>query len=338
MADRPLDRLPEAVLFFDPAGNLVDANRRAEMTLGPCPLGTSIEDVLPIVDDEGAACDLAWLRAGESGRRLAEVHVKIRTHGRARSFAVSGQRDDDGLVLTLRPAGRRVAQERASSELIATVSHEIRSPLTSVKGFTSTMLRRWDRFSDEQKRAMLETINHDADRVTRLLKELLAVSRIDSGRVEVHCERVDLVPLVEGIVDRFSHREDAASRPITIELVNVDIRKGWVDQDKLIQVFTNLIDNALNYGGESPIHVAVTDAGGDIISIAVSDDGPGIPVDQQKRIFDKFGRGKNSRRAGTGLGLYISKGLVEAMGGRIVLTSARDEGAMFDVQLPPVPD
>lgn len=241
-------------------------------------------------------------------------------------------------MITLRTSGRRVVQERASSDLIATVSHEIRSPLTSVKGFTSTMLRRWDRFSDEQKLAMLETINHDADRVTRLLKELLAVSRIDAGRVEVHCERVDLVTLVEGIVERFSHREDAATRPITVEADGSDIRKAWVDQDKITQVMTNLIDNGLNYAGDSPIHVTIKDRGGPAISIAVSDDGPGIPIDQQRRIFDKFGRGKNSRRAGSGLGLYISKGLVEAMNGRIVLTSSADAGAIFDVHLPPVPD
>lgn len=167
----PLDALPEAVLVLDEERRLTHANDRVRPLLGldDDAVGSVLGDVLVLLDESGRACPDPLPSRGTGGR-IAEQVLRVRLDdGRERPVAMAGRwRPEGGIVLTFRAAGRREAVDRARSDVVATVSHEIRSPLTSVKGFTRTMLAKWDRFSDEQKRTMLETINADADRVTRL--------------------------------------------------------------------------------------------------------------------------------------------------------------------------
>lgn len=330
-----LDLLPEAVLVLDEGLSLVHANDRASALLGlpEDAVGLSLDKLIDVRDDSGAPTDEAWLPPRRAETRVAERILRVALpDGRIRPVAASGRFVDDGLVLTFRSAGRRERIDAARSDLVATVSHEIRSPLTSVKGFTSTMLRKWDRFSDEQKRTMLETINHDADRVTRLLKELLAVSRIDAGRVQMHREMVDVVEIVEGLVERVRHREEGLGRDLVLEVDGAPPRM-FVDPDKIEQVFSNLIENALKYAPDSQVRVELS-LDTDALHAVVADDGPGIPADQTRRIFEKFGRGRDQRRSGTGLGLYITRGLVAAHGGRVWCDDTDGAGATFHVVLP----
>ena len=119
------------------------------------------------------------------------------------------------VVLVARDTVARERQERSAAELVSTVAHELRSPLTSVKGFTATLLAKWERFTDEQKQHMLQTVNADADRVTRLISELLDVSRIESGRLELHKQVVDLPALVATGVRRPGRRR-RAGRPLRL--------------------------------------------------------------------------------------------------------------------------
>ena len=330
-----LDLLPEAVLVLDQGLALIHANDRATALLGvPADgVGLSLDKLIDIRDDSGAPMAELWLPPRRPGGRVAERILRVALpDGRIRPVAVSGRFVDDGLVLTFRSAGRRERVDAARSDLVATVSHEIRSPLTSVKGFTSTMLRKWDRFSDEQKRTMLETINHDADRVTRLLKELLAVSRIDAGRVQMHREMVDVVEIVEGLVERVRHRDEGLGRELVVHVHGAPPRM-FVDPDKIEQVFSNLIENALKYAPDSQVRVELAHET-DALHAVIADDGPGIPADQTRRIFEKFGRGRDQRRSGTGLGLYITRGLVNAHGGRVWCEDTDGPGATFHVVLP----
>lgn len=330
-----LDLLPEAVLVLDADRRIVHVNDRAAALLAVDrdAVGDKVADAVTVLGDDGQPCGPSWVPGpGGVAARVAEQVLPVRlADGRTRPVAASGRHlDDGGLVLTFRPAGRREQVDATRSDLIATVSHEIRSPLTSVKGFTSTLLRRWERFSDEQKRTMLETIDHDADRVTRLLRELLAVSRIDARRVQMHRELTDVVELVGGIVDRARHRDE--SRDLVLDVVG-EPQRMLVDADKLEQVFSNLIDNALAYAPGSQVRVRVAQEDG-WLRVAVDDDGPGVPADQARRIFDKFARGRGQRGSGTGLGLYISRGLVQAHGGQVWCESEEGRGATFHVVLP----
>lgn len=330
-----LDMLPEAVVVVDADDTIAAVNDRAGplLALTTNSLGEPLAKAIDVRDEAGVPCQEDWLPPRGSAERIAERILRVALpDGRLRAVAMSGRFVGDRIVLTFRSAGRREQVDAARSDLVATVSHEIRSPLTSVKGFTSTMLRKWDRFSDEQKRAMLETINHDADRVTRLLRELLAVSRIDANRVQLHREMIDLAGILEGLVERSRHRDDGHERDI--ELLSDDaIPTIMADPDKVEQVFTNLLENAIKYAPNSPVRITVT-AESDHVHVVVADEGPGIPADSTRRIFEKFGRGRDNRRSGTGLGLYITRGLIVAHGGTVWCESAENEGARFHVTLP----
>jgi signal transduction histidine kinase len=282
--------------------------------------------------DEGA---LDGEAGTESGTELLVTGRYLRRDGRSTPVT--------GLVLALRGTQVRRRRERRQSDLIATVAHELRSPLTSVKGFTATLLARWDRFTDDQKRMMLQTVDADADRVVRLIAELLDVARLDSGRMELHRVPVDLRELITDQV------RACVAQGVPEETFRIRIPCGLppvaADPDKLRQVLANLLENAVRHGGGT---VTIEAQAGDdqsrseslhtgtegvsSVAVAVSDEGPGIPEDQLSRVFTRFWRG--GRRGGTGLGLSIVKGLVEAHGGVVSAGNGGDGGARFRFTLP----
>lgn len=328
-----LDLLPEAVVVLDAAGRLTACNDRAVAVLGidDKHLGAPLADVCRLQDPSGRS----WMPSTQPpavADRLPEQLVYVEVRGDWRPLTATGRWTDAGLAVTFRSAGRRERLDAVRGDVVATVSHEIRSPLTSVKGFTRTMLAKWERFSDEQKRTMLETIDADADRVTRLLGELLDVSRIDAGRVQLHRRPVDLGAIATDVVDKARHRELGRDRAVEVHVAD-DLPRVHGDPDKLEQVVTNLVDNALHHAPGGHVDVSV-EANGSQIHLVVADDGPGVPDDQQALVFQKFGRGRDSRSTGTGLGLYITRGLVEAHGGELWLDPEADTGASFHVRLP----
>ena len=239
------------------------------------------------------------------------------------------------------------------------MAHELRSPLTSVKGFTATLLAKWTRFTDDQKRVMLETVNADADRVTRLITELLDVSRIESGRMEIHRQLVNIPERVEKIVAGRVAAGDPADR-FKMEVAG-DLPETWLDADKVDQILGNLVENAIRHGAGTVTVVvepavtagarasnhagAVSGAPGSLgkpgslgvagrpaIAVSVRDEGDGVAPELVPRIFRQFWRAK--RRGGAGLGLYIVKGLVEAHGGAITVQRAPGGGAEFRFTMP----
>ena len=331
----PLDLVPEAVLVLDTDHVVRRVNDRVRPLLGAADVvGAPIAAALTLLDDGGEVCADPVPARGTADRIAERLWRVVLPDGRERHVAMSGRFVDDGVVLTFRAAGRRVALDAARSDLVATVSHEIRSPLTSVKGFTRAMLARWDRYSDEQKRTFLETINEDADRVTRLLAELLDVSRIDANRVQLSMTGLDTAALARDVAEKARQRPDGDGRDIVVDATPDVPSLVIADRDKVEQILTNLVNNALRYAPDSQVRLVVRPWAGDGVLVAVADDGPGVPVEQQRAIFRKFGRGRESRRAGTGLGLFITRGLARAHGGDVELDSTPGEGATFTLTLP----
>jgi PAS domain S-box-containing protein len=341
-----LAHLPDAVVVLDADGLVTYANPAAGALLGVATghlTGRPFEAVADLRDAAGNgwwACT-SRLRSMRGVRGVPPRELLLgEADGSERrvDLAATFVRGADGrvrrTVCTLRDAAARRRADLAQAELVSTLAHELRSPLTSVKGFSSTLLHRWDRFGDEQKQHMIKTINADADRVTRLIRELLDVSRIDAGRLELQRQMVDLPYLVGGIAERFAVTDDA----VTIDSAfPPGFPELYADRDKLEQVLTNLVENAVKYGegGKVTITGAAMD---DHVEVGVRDQGDGIPADQLPLIFTKFyqSRHPGGRRstAGTGLGLFISKGIVEAHGGRMWASSEPGRGTEVRFRLP----
>ncbi|MEU0964460.1 ATP-binding protein [Streptomyces sp. NPDC005917] len=341
------DELPDGLVIADEHGIVVCFNAAAARITATAPadaLGQRLEKALPLEDLEGRRW---WqltdpygglaIRVGQPERNLLlpggrEVLVSA-TYVRAEPTGPVRR-----VVVSLRDTEARRRTERSHAELIATVAHELRSPLTSVKGFTATLLAKWERFTDDQKRLMLETVDADADRVTRLIAELLDISRIDSGRLELRRQPVDM----GAAVGRHIQAYVAAGQPADRFLLRIEqpLPALWADPDKVDQVLSNLIENAVRHG-EGTVTIDITPSaslreGEDLentaTSVTVSDEGSGIPEESMNRVFTRFWRG--SKRGGTGLGLYIVKGIVEAHGGTITVGRATSGGAEFRFTLP----
>lgn len=226
------------------------------------------------------------------------------------------------------------ADEEQTVELIATVSHEIRSPLTTIKGFTKTMLDRWDRLGDDTKLEMLQAINTDADRVTRILTELLDVSRLAAGKLTLHLRPVLVEELAQDLAATLADR--SKDHKVVVEPSDGGGLEVLADADKLRQVMTNLIENAQKYSDPGTITVTCSHEGSEGL-IEVADEGPGVPAELEDRLFEKFARRDlPGSPTGTGLGLYISRGLVEAQGGEMGARFS-GSGSTFWVRLPVPP-
>ncbi|MFJ8587026.1 ATP-binding protein [Streptomyces sp. NPDC093595] len=335
------DELPDGLVVADEHGRVVCFNTAAErITAVPRAeaLGRALELALPLEDLKGRRW---WQLTDPYGGLAIRVRQPERNlllpGGREVLVAATYVREHPTgpvrkVVVTLRGTEARRRTERSHAELIATVAHELRSPLTSVKGFTATLLAKWERFTDDQKRLMLETVDADANRVTRLIAELLDISRIDSGRLEVRRQPVDIAAAVGRHIQAHTARGQSPDRFFV--RVRRPLPDLWADPDKIDQVLGNLLENAVRHG-EGTVTIEVAPTGTDDekgTAVTVSDEGPGIPEESMSRVFTRFWRG--SKRGGTGLGLYIVKGIVEAHGGTITVGRGPAGGAEFRFTLP----
>ena len=237
--------------------------------------------------------------------------------------------------MSLRSARARERLDRERSDLVATVAHELRSPLTGVKGFVATLLSKWDKLNDDQKKMMLETVNADADRLTRLIAELLDVARIDTGRLSLYPRPVDFEAAVERVVASVragTGREiafDVDGELPTVQRRPRQARAGASPTSSTTRSGTatgRSASTASAIDGEAPY---------DGVLLHVDDEGDGISPDIRSRVFTKFW--KHGTRGGSGLGMYIIHGLVAGprrLGGdrRLARPAAPGSGILWPEQ------
>lgn len=216
------------------------------------------------------------------------------------------------------------------AELIGKIAHELRSPLTSVKGFSATLMKRWDRFTDEQRLQFVQTIHADAERMGRIVSEVLDLARLEAGQLELNLDKLDLAGVMEKAASNLAGMAGA-------ERVAIDAEPGlvaWADADRLEHVLTNLVENAIKFSDSGAITVSGRSVDG-WVELSVTDEGIGIDEDRMAELFSgPAPAGQRTGPSGSGLGLYLTRLLVEAHGGSIAVSSEPGGGSTFTARIP----
>ena len=332
-SSRALAHVDDGVVLLDQDGSVVSVNPAAERILSV--------DSADLVGETAVGSIGGWSEIEDNARpsqgqtRGPVTLPLVQSDGGERWVSVSGVDFGDGVVYALRDVTADQLLERTRSDFVATASHELRTPLSAVLGAVKTLRREDVAFDPEQREMLMNMIDSEAERLSGIVSQILLTGQLDAGRLPLEHERFDAVELTKSVVDSAE-----LHLPTGIELrVQADETVPPVsgDPNQLRQVLSNLVDNAIKYsphGGDVELRL---NRNGQFARIEVADCGLGIPRDEQERIFEKFyrldpalTRGVN----GTGLGLYISKELVERMNGRISVDSEPGRGSTFVVEVP----
>jgi PAS domain S-box-containing protein len=289
-------------------------------------LGRAAADVFP---DWGAIESLT------AGNELRPSTQAVKVNDRELWLSITGVGFDDGSVYAFRDLTEERAVETLKSDFVSTISHELRTPLAAIYGAALTLRREDVVLAEPQRTGLLEVIASESDRLARIVNDVLWVSRLESDGLRTAIEPCDGIDLARSVVEAARHYI-----PPSIKLELAAPKKApqiEADPDKVRQVLTNLVDNAVKYspdGGVVRVEVSVAKPR---LRFAVSDQGLGVPPAEHRRIFEKFYRldpDLTRGVGGTGLGLYISRELLERMGGRIWVESSGRGGSTFVVELP----
>jgi len=230
--------------------------------------------------------------------------------------------------------------ERLRTDLLSTIAHELRTPLTAVRTSSSLLLDPTSRPTDEQRRALLESIERNADRMQRLVADILDLARSRSGTLHLQPRRFDAVAMAKSGIAAIAPLAEQRSQQVELVVVGEGTPSVYGDHRRLEQALVNLLSNAQHFAPEGgSIRVEVTSEAG-WVRWSVTDDGPGIPPEDQARLFERFfvGRGDRSGpRQGVGLGLPTALAIAQAHGGTIDVVSRPGQGSTFTLAVPPAP-
>ncbi|MCW3017656.1 MAG: hypothetical protein JWO02_4748, partial [Solirubrobacterales bacterium] len=310
--------LGDALVLLDADGVVTAANPRAARLVPTLALGTQTGaggEALPVPLEAALADEVT---TEQDGRTLAVTAAALEHGG--------------GHVLTVRDVSERARLERLKSEFAATASHELRSPLTSIKGFVELLAETQGLTS--RQRDFLEIVNVSTNRLVDLVNDLLDVARVEAGAVEIHRRPTDVREVVNEVAQLLEPRVLGQAQELVLDIPDA-LPRALVDPARLRQILTNLLTNAHLYtdrGGRLTVSVRAVDH---TMVLAVSDTGRGMSADDAARVFDRFYRaGGGADGAGTGLGLAIVKSLVDLHGGHVDVVSALGEGTTFTVHFP----
>ncbi len=328
-----LSNMTDGILAFNLSGELIHINPEAKKMIGRQYYDDIRFDTFFKEIDAGINIgNLIYINDEEKTERQASIGNKVIRF----SFApFSIENKIGGILVVMHDITNQQKLEHSRREFVANVSHELRTPLTTIKSYAETLM---DMPTDTQtQNHFLETIAAEADRMTRIVKDLLTLSRLDEGQYELRpFESIELTDFVSGIVDRmyFSAKE----KHQTIKYVNTGGSSYIMsDKDKLEQVIINIISNAIKY---TPEHGRIEVYSGSLYQdafIKVRDNGIGIPKENLPRIFERFYRVDKARSretGGTGLGLAIAKQLMNQLGGNITINSNPGEGTEVIISVP----
>jgi PAS domain S-box-containing protein len=330
-AARVVDAVGDGIFLLDREGIVSLWNRAAELLTGRRVThvrGKPLSDVIPEWGELASRIPVA-----ESGALARSVTLPLRVGQDDRWLSFAAVRMADGVIYACHDVTNEQRLEDEKNDLIATISHELRTPMSAVYGAAKTLLRDDTDFSPERRQQLLEMIATQATRLAQITDEVLLTNRLDRGDLRIKAEPVDVAGIVHETVEAFREQLVDSNR-IEVEIPD-DVGALSGDRDRLQQVLVNLLDNAVKYG-ESPVTVCADRVDG-VIRISVADAGSGIALAEQSRIFQKFYRADPQLTrwpGGTGLGLYISRELTERMGGSLDLRSEPGAGATFVVELP----
>jgi two-component system phosphate regulon sensor histidine kinase PhoR len=330
------ESMAEGVLLLDRTNRITMANK-------------SFRELLRLTGEVRGKTILEAVRLpqlAEMAARLADReiirHADLELPGApSRCLAVSAsvvadpQGGYQGAILVFHDLTRVRQLEDTRREFVANVSHELRTPLSLIKGFVETLL---DGAKDDpvQNDRFLQTIQKHTNRLTYLIEDLLTLSKLESGPVSLNRQPITLMELTQRVVDDL--RGKALARRITIKNLLDPVLEVAADADRLQQVIFNLVENAIKYGREGGYVLIQSEPhGSSEVKVLIQDDGPGIPIEAQARVFERFYRVDRARSrdtGGTGLGLAIVKHIVQAHGGTVGLTSELGRGTIFSFTVP----
>lgn len=346
-----LEGITDGVLVADADGQIILFNSACERILGlkrDQVLGRPISEFVGIYGPAGRAwieaitqwsLDLASYTPGEPFNQRLELEDK-RILAVSLAPVLTGE-EYLGSVSLIRDITRDVEVDRLKSEFVTMVSHELRTPITPIKGYADMLLMGAGGPISPMQSKFVEVIKTNADRLSLLVNDLLDISRIESGNVEITLQPINLREIISSVLDNLRGRADEAGKPMTLQSeLPETLPLACGDYNRVTQVILNLAENAFNYtppGGAITLRAGVEADGREVV-VEVSDTGVGIPPEYQARLFDRFFRGENAlvmATAGTGLGLSIARQLIEKQGGRVWLKhSAPGQGSTFAVALP----
>jgi PAS domain S-box-containing protein len=304
------------------------------------------EHLLAIAVAEGSVEDEGWRVRKDGSQFWADVvitalrgpHGDLRGFGKVTKDLTDRKRNEDSLRAVLErerevAAGLR-AMDKTKDEILAVVAHDLRGPLAVLDGLLEVLDEGWDALSSDEKRDAIRRMSGSTARLRSLVDDVMDVTRIDTGDLFFEITAFDADALAAGAVLDIA---GLGANRIHVEPSATGAATAWGDERRAWQVLANLLSNALKFSPpDSPVQLRVIDTSAGEVRFEVEDCGPGVSIEDQKRIFEKFSRaaGASLRAEGTGLGLYIARSLADGQGGRIQLDSEVGKGSTFTFVLP----